>query len=231
MSDDSKIVLITGAKGGLGSAVTSEFLDMRATVVGSAQTITEADFPSPRFAAIPANLSSGRTAEGLIETVLKRFGRIDGVVHLVGGFAGGRAVADTDDSTLDRMLDLNLRCAFYVLRAVLPAMRERGVGRIVAVGSKAAVEPAPMAGIYAASKAALVSLVRSVARENADKAIAANVVLPSTMDTPANRAAMPGADFSKWVSPRQVAKVLAHLVLGDSSQISGAVIPVYGAEA
>jgi NAD(P)-dependent dehydrogenase (short-subunit alcohol dehydrogenase family) len=231
MSEDSKIILITGAKGGLGNSVTPEFLEAGATVVGSAETITKADFPNSRFTAIPADLSRSGNAADLIAAVLKRFGRIDGLVHLIGGFAGGKSVAETDDSTLDRMLDVNLRCAFYVIRAVLPAMRERGAGRIVAVGSKAAVEPAPMAGAYAASKAALVSLVRTVARENADRAIAANVILPGTMDTPTNRAAMPGADFSQWVPPSQVAKLLAHLVLGESSQISGAVIPVYGSEA
>jgi NAD(P)-dependent dehydrogenase (short-subunit alcohol dehydrogenase family) len=110
-------------------------------------------------------------------------------------------------------------------------MQRQGRGRIAAIGSLAAVEPAPRAGVYAASKAALVSLVRTVARENRDAGIAANIVLPGTMDTPANRAAMPDADPSKWVRPEQIASLLVHLVLGDASQLSGAVIPVAGAEA
>src|SRR5437763_7269303 len=152
MSEDSKVILITGAKGGLGNSVTSEFLEAGATVVGSAQTITGADFPNARFTAMPADLSRSGAAADLIAAVLQRFGRIDGLVHLIGGFAGGNSIAETDDSTLDRMLDVNLRCAFYVIRAVLPAMRERGAGRIVAAGMKAAVEPAPLAGAYSASK-------------------------------------------------------------------------------
>ena len=117
-----------------------------------------------------------------------------------------------------------------MIRAVLPHMRARGSGRILAIGSKAAVEPAPIAGIYAASKAALVSLIRTVARENSDRKITANVILPGTMDTPANRTSDPGADFSKWVDPAQVAALLVHLMSDHSSQISGAVVPILGGE-
>jgi NAD(P)-dependent dehydrogenase (short-subunit alcohol dehydrogenase family) len=110
-------------------------------------------------------------------------------------------------------------------------MRAQGFGRIVAIGTKVAVEPAPMAGVYGASKAALVSLIRTIARENADQHVSANVVLPGTMDTPANRAADPNADYSKWVNPCQVAKLVVHLVSDQASQVSGAVIPIYGSEA
>src|SRR5207249_1853790 len=126
---------------------------------------------------------------------------------LVGAFAGGQPVAKTDDATLDRMFDLNFRSAFHIIRAVLPFMRAQSAGQIAAVGSKAAVEPAPLAGAYGASKAALVSLIRTVACENSDASITANVVLPGTMDTPANRKSDPGADYSKWIHPRQVARL------------------------
>ena len=177
-----------------------------------------------------AELSNGGNAQKLIEAVIAKTGRLDGLVHLMGAFAGGQSVADTDDATFDRMLDLNLRSAFHVIRAVLPQMRVQGAGRVLAIGSKAAVEPAAMAGAYAASKAALVSLVRTVARENSDRGVAANVVLPGTMDTPANRAAEPGADFSKWVHPCQVAKLLVYLESDQASQVNGAVIPIFGAE-
>ena len=129
------------------------------------------------------------------------------------------------------MLDVNLPSAFHVIRAVLPIMRVKRSGRIVSIGSKAAVEPAAQAGVYSASKAALVSLVRTVARENSHPHVSANVLLPGTMDTPANRTADPRADYSKWVHPCQVAKLLVHLVSDDASQISGAVIPIYGGEA
>src|SRR5689334_22063261 len=111
MSEDSKIVLITGAKGGFGNSVTPAFLDAGATVIGSAREIVDADFPNARFTAIPSDLSRSTNAGELIDAIVKRFGRINGLVHLIGGFAGGHPVAETDDTTLDRMLDLNLRCA------------------------------------------------------------------------------------------------------------------------
>ena len=226
-----KVVLITGANGGLGASVTSSFLDAGAKVVGVSRSIRDADFPREGFSAIPAEISNGEHARKLVEAVSVQHGRIDGLIHLMGAFAGGQPVADTDDAALDRMLDLNLRSAFYVIRAILTQMRAQGRGRIIAIGSKAAVEPAPLAGAYAASKAALVSLVRTVARENSDRGISPNIVLPGTMDTPANRAADPQADFSKWVHPCQVAKLLVYLMSDHATQVNGAVIPIYGQEA
>jgi NAD(P)-dependent dehydrogenase (short-subunit alcohol dehydrogenase family) len=126
------------------------------------------------------------------------------------------------------MLDLNLNSAFYVLRAVIPHMRRTGSGRIVAIGSRAAEDPGPGVGAYSASKAALVSLIQTVARENQDLAITANVILPGTMDTPANRQAMPGADTSKWVQPASIASLIVWLAGDAGKDVNGAVIPVYG---
>jgi NAD(P)-dependent dehydrogenase (short-subunit alcohol dehydrogenase family) len=230
MQLNGKLAVITGAKGGLGTYVTRAFLDAGAQVAGVSRSIRDSDFRSPLFAGIPAELSSPEAAANLAEMVLARFPRVDAIVHLVGGFAGGRRVAETPPDVFERMLDMNFRSAFYVARAFLPALRERGAGRILAVGSRTAVEPQPMVGAYTASKAALVALVRTIAQENRDRGIAANVVLPGTMDTPANRAAMPDADFSKWVRPEQVAAMLVHLASDAASDVSGAVIPIYGGE-
>lgn len=116
-----------------------------------------------------------------------------------------------------------------MFRAVVPDMRVRASGRILAIGSRTAVDPQPMAGAYSASKAALVSLVQ-IALENKDRGISANVILPGTMDTPANRSAMPDADPAKWVQPLQVASLLVHLASDEASQISGAVIPILGSD-
>src|SRR5271165_980039 len=204
---NNKIVVITGFNGGLGKFVTDAFLEAGARVIGVSRTIASADPHRERFSAIASELSNGGNAGKLVEAVAAQWGRIDGLVHLIGGFAGGQSIADTDEATFERMLDLNLRTAFYVIRAVLPKMRGQGSGRIIAIGSKAALEPSPMAGVYAASKAALVSVIRTAARENRDNHITANILLPGTMDTPANRAAMPGADFSGWVDPYQVARL------------------------
>jgi NAD(P)-dependent dehydrogenase (short-subunit alcohol dehydrogenase family) len=226
-----KTILITGAKGGLGTFVTSAFLESGAFVTGASQSITDRDFPHKHFSAMPGELSNRENAQRLVDTVLSKRDRIDALVHLIGAFAGGQPVEATDDATLDKMLDVNFRSAFYLIRAVLPHMRAQSAGRIIAIGSKAAVEPQALMGAYAASKAALVSLVRTVARENNDSGVTANVVLPGTMDTPVNRSVMPRADFSKWVQPIQVARLLVHLVSTEASQINGAVIPVYGSEA
>ena len=226
-----KAVLITGASGGLGHAVTNAFLDAGARVVGVATVIADADFPNPRFAAIAAHVSSAESAQAIVDDAVAKMGRMDALVHLIGGFAGGSTIAETGDATLERMIDLNLRSAFLMIRAALPRMRTQGSGRILAIGSKSALEPSPKAAAYAASKAALVSLIRSAARETRGSGITANIVLPATMDTPANRAADPQADPSKWVRPEHVADLLVHLVSDRGAQISGAAIPVYGVEA
>jgi len=227
---NDKVVLITGASGGLGTSVTKAFLDAGATVIGVSRSIKQSSFSDASFVAMPGEISSGEAANLLVAKSISRFQRIDAFVHLVGGFEGGHTLHETDDAVLDRMLEINLRSLFRMLRAVLPPMRARHSGRIVAVGSKAAVEPAPMVAAYGASKAALVSLIRSVAAENKDAGISANVVLPATMDTPANRAAVPSADPQKWVQPRQVAQLLVNLADDELSQVSGAVIPIYGSE-
>lgn len=227
---DGKVTLITGAKGGLGTFVTQAFLDAGARVIGVSRSIRQDDFPHPDFLAMPAELTSGDHARRLAADVISRFGRIDALVHVMGGFAGGQSVADTDDPTLDQMLDLNYRAAFYIARAVIPRMRQQGSGRILAVASRQGVEPGAMVGAYSASKAALVALIRVIALENKDRGISANSVLPGTMDTPANRAGDPNADTSKWVQPSKVAALLAHLASDASAQITGAAIPVYGAQ-
>jgi NAD(P)-dependent dehydrogenase (short-subunit alcohol dehydrogenase family) len=224
-----KVVLITGAKGGLGTFVTKAFLETGARVAGVSRSIADSDFPSPNFHAISVDLNA-QTAGQVAAAVVQKWGRIDTLIHLVGGFAGGQSVADTTSETMDRMLDMNFLAAFHTLRAVLPGMRAQGGGRIVAIGSRAAIDPSPGLSAYAASKAALVSLIRTVAAEYKEASITANVVLPGTMDTPANRAAMPATDPSKWVQPAHVASLLVYLASDQAAQISGAVIPIYGTD-
>src|ERR1019366_6299339 len=133
--------------------------------------------------------------------------------------------------TVDQMLDLNYRSAFFIARAVLPHMRQQGSGRILVVASRQAVEPGAMVGAYSASKAAVVALIHTIALENKDRGISANTVLPGAMDTPANRAADPERDPSQWVQPAQVAALLVHLASDAGAQVTGAAIPVYGRQA
>jgi len=222
------VALITGATGGLGSAVTQAFLDAGATVAGVSRSVRADEFESANFLAFPGEISSSEAAQSTVTQVLAKTRRIDVLVYLVGAFDGGTDVHVTDDSVLDRMLDMNLKSMFYMAKAVLPHMRERKRGRIIAIGSRAAVEPSPKAAAYSASKAALVALVRAIAAENAAHGISANVILPGTMDTPANRTAMPKADRGKWVQTEQVAQLILSLSSEGLSQVSGAAIPVYG---
>lgn len=223
-----KTALVTGASGGLGTHVTKALLDEGYAVVGLAPKIQQSDFDHPNFTALPASLDSLAAAKKAVETAIARSGKIDVLAHTVGGFAGGQTVADTDDATFQRMFDMNLNSAFHILRAIIPQMRKAGSGRIIAIGSRAAESPGATVGAYSASKAALVSLIRTVALENKDAGITANVILPGTMDTPANRKAMPSADVSQWVQPASVASLIVWLAGEAGKDVTGASIPVYG---
>jgi len=226
---ESQIVLVTGASGGLGADIAKAFLKAGAWVVGSSRKIADSDFPDPRFMGIPADLTNADEARKLADAMIERFQKMDALVHVTGGFAGGRPVHETDDATWDGMMNLNLRAAFYTLRAAIPHMRKEGRGRIVAIGSRAALEPQAGVGAYSASKAALVSLVRTVALENRDAGITANAILPGTIDTEANRQSDPGGDHTRWVSPARLADLAVFLTSDDAAEITGAAIPVYGA--
>jgi NAD(P)-dependent dehydrogenase (short-subunit alcohol dehydrogenase family) len=224
----ARVAVVTGADGGLGKHVTNALLDAAFTVVGISSKIQQDSFDHPHFTALPTRLDSLNAAKNATETILSHFGKIDVLAHLVGGFTGGQTIADMDDATFQHMFDANLLSAFHTLRAVLPYMRKAGSGRIIAIGSRAAENPGATVGAYSASKAALVSLIRTVAVENKDAGITANIILPETMDTPGNRAAMPGVDTTRWVQPASVASLIVWLASDAGKDVTGAAIPVYG---
>ena len=228
MDRDRRVVVVTGASGGLGVAVCRAFLETGAVVAAVSRSGSSFSEPSPNFVEISADLTSAGDAARVVEIVKGRFGRIDALAHLVGGFDGGSPVSATDDGVWRRMFDLNVNAAFYTLRAVLPAMTEAGFGRIVAVGSRTAAEPTATLSAYGASKAALTALIRTVALESGKMGITANLVLPSIIDTPANRTAMPGADFSRWVKPEAIARLIVWLCSSEAGDINGAAVPIYG---
>jgi NAD(P)-dependent dehydrogenase (short-subunit alcohol dehydrogenase family) len=216
-------VLITGASGGLGTAVSKAFQETGATVIGVAR-----DWPETvSFIALSADLTTSDGCDAMVEEALAH-GPIDALVHLLGGVGGGQPIAETSDKTWDGMMTLNLRAAFCAMRAVLKPMTEAKYGRIVAVGSRASVEALPNFAAYSVSKAGLVALVKNVAAETKDLGITANVALPSVIDTPLNRQAMPKSDFSRWVKPESIAKTLVFLASKEAGDVSGAVIPIYG---
>jgi NAD(P)-dependent dehydrogenase (short-subunit alcohol dehydrogenase family) len=214
-------ILVTGASGGLGPAVVERFLSEGHSVSAVARSWPA---PDPRFRRIAADLSSG---SGCRQAAAEA-GDVDVLVHVMGGFAGGQPVAETSEEVWDRMMNLNLRSAFLMFRAVLPQMTARGSGSIIAIGSRAGVEPAAGLSAYGVSKAGLIYLVRTLALELKGTGVNVNAVLPSTIDTPANRAAMPSAGHSRWVRPESIATVVSWLSSDGSRDIHGAVIPVYG---
>jgi NAD(P)-dependent dehydrogenase (short-subunit alcohol dehydrogenase family) len=223
-----RIVFITGANGGLGAFVTQSFLQQGDKVIGASLHMDSSEFPSPNFRAMPVDFTNEQQVHDSITKVIAEFGRLDILVHVLGGFAGGQSIATTDDATWKRMQDLNLTSAFYVLRETIPHLRKSKNGRIVAIGSLAAREPQANLGAYVIFKAALSTVVQIVALENADAGLTANVILPGTMDTPANRQAMPNADFSKWLNPQRVAGLILWLADEKAGQITGTVIPIEG---
>jgi NAD(P)-dependent dehydrogenase (short-subunit alcohol dehydrogenase family) len=153
---------------------------------------------------------------------------IDALVHVVGGWAGGESVHEHTVETWDRMLELNLRTAFLCCRQVLPLMRSRGFGRIVLVSSRTARSNRKGQAAYAVAKAGLTVLAETIAEENRELDVTANVVAPSTLDTQANRAAMPQADHSSWVPLPQAAAVIAFLASDQAGQLRGAWLPLFG---
>jgi NAD(P)-dependent dehydrogenase (short-subunit alcohol dehydrogenase family) len=223
-----QVAIVTGAGGALGTSVVVSLLTAGATVAGIDRTGAKSESDDRPIHRYNANLTDPDSVRRAIASVVHDLGKIDILVHVMGAFAGGAPVAGTDDATWNKMMDVNLNAAFYVLRAVVPVMRAAGQGRIVAIGSRQAVHPATNVGAYSASKAALVSLVQTVALENKDKNIRANVILPGTMDTAANRAAMPNANFNKWVKTSHVADVVVMLAGEVGTEITGVAIPIYG---
>jgi NAD(P)-dependent dehydrogenase (short-subunit alcohol dehydrogenase family) len=227
-SSNKRIVLITGAKGGLGSFITEAFLATGATVIGASRSIAAADFPEGNFVPLSADFTKATSTHDAIHSAATRFGGLDVLVHVMGGFAGGRTIAETDDATWEQMRDLNLSSAFYTFRAAIPYLRKSGSGRIVAIGSLTAAEPHAGLGAYVTFKSALTMLVRTVALENKEVGLMANVVLPGTMDTQANRKSMPNADFSKWVQPKDVAELVLSLSDARARHITGVAVPIEG---
>src|SRR5882757_4741359 len=223
-----KVVFITGANGGRGTFVTNAFLRQGARVVGASLRIKAADFPQPNFEAMTLDFSKPDEIKRGVAKIVERFGRLDVLVHVLGGFAGGPSVAETTDEMWEQMQNINLTSAFHVFRECIPHLRKSKAGRLIAIGSLAAAQPHANLGAYVTFKAALAMLVQTVALENADAGMTANVVLPGTMDTPANRKAMPGADFSKWLKTDHVAELVLSLADEPAKHLTGLAIPIEG---
>lgn len=234
MADSRPVALITGGTGGLGGAVTRAFLDRgdRAVVtyiIDEEAAEMRRTFPEidDRLHLEKVDVTDPAAIGDLVRQIRETWGRIDSLLNLVGGWRGGPPVHETSDTDFDLMLTLNLRTAFTCCRAAVPLMIERNYGRIVNVSSRTARQPAAGQAPYAIGKAGVITLTETLALELRDYEINVNCVLPSVIDTPANRRDMAGADFSRWVRPEQLAAVLRWLTSPEADPINGAAIPVY----
>ena len=223
-----QVVFITGANGGLGSSVTRAFLKQGARVIGASLRIKAADFPQPNFEAMTIDFNKLDEIKRGVAKIVERYGRLDVLVHLLGGFAGGPSIAETTDAMWEQMQNINLTSAFHIFRESIPHLRKSASGRLIAIGSLTAAQPHVNLGAYVTFKAALAMLVETVALENAGAGLTANVILPGTMDTPANRKAMPDADFSKWAKTENVAKLVLALAGEQAQHLTGLAIPIEG---
>ena len=231
-----RVILITGATGALGSAVVRELAPTGARLALTSRSLealrqlaSDIGLSEAHLHLDTSDLSQAGEVEGLIAGILEKFGRLDALVNTVGGWAGGKTVAETSLEAWQHMLDLNLRTAFLLSRSVLPPMLEAGWGRIVHTSSKSAVEPRAKGAAYAVSKMGLITLTEVIAAEVKGTGVTANVVLPSTIDTPANRKMMPKADPSGWVPPERSAATMRFLCSDAAASINGARLAIYGA--
>lgn len=230
-----KVALIAGGTGGLGRAVSLAFLKDGADLIVTyvidrefAELKAAAGADASRLAGSKIDVTDEGAVNRLVDGILAEHGRLDVLVNTVGGYAGGAKLWESETARLDQMLALNLRSGFMLSRAVAKAMLRNGTGCIVNVAAKAALDhPAGLAA-YAASKAAALALIDSLAADLQGSGVRANSILPSIIDTEANRKAMPNADFTKWPKPEDIARVILFLASDDAKVIHGAAIPVYG---
>lgn len=235
MGFEGKVAVVTGAYGDLGSAVSRKLAEAgaRLVLVGRDASklgafVETLPLTEERMLALTADVTDAGDVAQFVEAAVEHFGQIDLLFNVVGGWAGGATVADTDEQTWDYMINLNLKSVFLVCRAVLPHMAERGYGKIVNISSRTATQSGKRSSVYAVAKAGVLKLTQAMAAEFKEHGINVNAVLPSTIDTEANRRAMPNADFDKWVTPEQLADVMLWLASDEASTIHGAAVPVYG---
>lgn len=227
-----RTVMITGAAGHLGRAVAAGFSAEGANLVlvdrdtALLQQAFGADGGTRLFA--PCDLLAADQVQAAVDAALARFSRIDVLCNIAGGFRMGEAVHETSDASWDLLLDLNARTLLHTARAVVPAMLRNGAGKIVNVGAFSALKGLAQMGAYTASKSVVMRLTEAMAAELRERGINVNCVLPTIIDTPDNRRAMPDADPARWVAPADLAAVIRFLASDAARAVHGAALPVTG---
>lgn len=236
MAEERPVAFVTGGTGQVGSVVVRWFAERGARLfvpyrsserwqqlretLGELANVVEG---------MQVDLATPAGSEQAVTATFDHYGRLDWVLCLAGGFQPGR-ITDTTPELWQELLSLNLWPTAHVLRAVVPHLLAQGTGRIVTVGARAALDPGAGAVAYAVAKHAVITLTLAVARELRGTGVTANCIAPATIDTPANRAAMPNADYTKWVRPEQVAALLWYLCSPEAAALNGAVIPIVGGQ-
>lgn len=227
---EARVVLVTGAGGALGGVVAAAFRgEARLALTDRQRAKLESAYGSwPDTLLEACDLASAEAVARLVGAVVARFGRLDVLVNVAGGFRGGKPLYEAPEDELDAMLTINTRSVWNACRAAVPVMLRQGGGRIVTIASLNALAGSAAVAAYGAAKAATLRLSESLSAEVRARGINVNCVLPGTMDTPANRAAMPDADPSHWVDPRAVADVVRFLASDAARAVHGAALPVVG---
>ncbi|MEV4763814.1 SDR family NAD(P)-dependent oxidoreductase [Micromonospora chokoriensis] len=222
-------VLVTGGSGGLGGAVVAAFVEAGWRVVVPKRDARPGSEPAAGVVRLVADLSDPVDVTRAVDVAAgEPTAPLRAVVNLVGGYASGGLVHETPVDVFERMLTVNLRPTYLVTQAALPHLMSTGEGAVVCVSARAAVAPFPGAAGYVTAKAAVLAFANTVAVEYRHRGVRCNTVLPSVIDTPANRAAQPDADHSRWVTPAEIAPVIRFLASAESAPTSGATVPVYG---
>jgi len=227
---DITVAIVTGGTGALGRVICSAFVNtgVRVAIPLRRPGGPPAGLPPPMVFTAVAAIDTEEGARAFVREVAGHWDEPGILVNAAGGYAGGEAIGEISAATFEEMLSANLRTAFYMSGAVLPAMRARGAGRIVSIAAMAALAPQAKRGAYAIAKRGVVTLTETIAEEVKGTRITANAIAPGIIDTGANRASMPSADVARWVTPEEIAAIILFLCSADARSVSGTVIRAYG---
>jgi NAD(P)-dependent dehydrogenase (short-subunit alcohol dehydrogenase family) len=225
MEMQGMVAIVTGGGGAIGAAVVSKLLNEGATVIVADRAFRESS--EERLCYVETDVTAEESVRSMVARVVADHGTVHALFNIAGGFRYGPTIEELEVSDWESMMDLNLKSAFLCMKHVLPTMKKQGYGRIVSVGARSGLKGDPMVAPYAASKAGVILLTQTAAEESKAYGVTVNAVLPSVVDTSANRASMPDADFDSWVVPHDLAEVMIFLASERARAVTGAAIPVY----